>query len=144
MYHKLNLELNLPIYVPAGLATALHTGVLFWDRQENPSNFSFFLVPPQSSNMMSDATDSITLSLETSDGRVGIDSEDIHSLTKQKIHIPTTINELEHHINHGLHILALLCRKSSYIIEMIKGCLNHIKSNQAIYCRIQRCGALKK
>ena len=46
LYHKLNLELNPPIYIPAGFATALHTGVLFWDRQDTPSNFSFFLVPP--------------------------------------------------------------------------------------------------
>ena len=131
MYHKLNLELNLPIYVPTGLTTALHTGVLFWDRQDTPSNFSFFLVPPQSSNMMSNTADSIALSLETSDDRGGIDSEDIRCLTKQNIYIPTTINELEHHINHGLHILALLCRKSSYLVEMIKGCLSHIKVNQS-------------
>ena len=131
LYHKLNVELNLPIYVPTGLTTALHTGVLFWDRQDTPSNFSFFLVPPQSSNMMSNTVDSIALSLETSDGRGGIDSEDIRCLTKQNIYIPTTINELEHHINHGLHILALLCRKSSYLVEMIKGCLSHIKVNQS-------------
>ena len=46
LYHKLNLQLNLPIYIPAGMATVIHTGVLFWERQDTPSNFSFFLVPP--------------------------------------------------------------------------------------------------
>ena len=46
LYHKLNLQLNLPIYIPAGMATAIHTGVLFWERQDTPSNFSLFLVPP--------------------------------------------------------------------------------------------------
>ena len=88
----LNLEQNFPIYIPVGLVTALHTWVLFCDRKDTPFNFSFFLVPPQSSNMMSDTADFIALSLEASDGRGGIDSDGIRRLTKQKIYIPTTIN----------------------------------------------------
>ena len=121
LYHKLNLELSLPIYIPAGMATAIHTGVLFWERQDTPSNFSFFLVPPQSSNMMSDTADSIALSLKSSDGRGGIDSDDIRRLTKQKIFIPFSINELEHHINHGLHILAIIVGGNAWLITQIKG-----------------------
>ena len=138
LYHALNLKLNLPIYIPAGLATAIHTGVLFWERQDTPSNFSFFLVPPQSSNMMSDTADSIALSLKSSDGRGGIDSDDIRRLTKQKIFIPTSINELEHHLNHGLHILNLILGNLSFIVIQITGCLKHIKEHQAIYCEMLR------
>ena len=77
LQHKLIVEKNLPIHIPAGLATAIWSGVMFWDRQDNPSNFSFFLVPAQSASMMSDTADNIALSLKTSDGRGGIDSDDI-------------------------------------------------------------------
>ena len=82
LYHKLNIQLSLPVYIPAGMATAIHAGFLFWDKQDTPSNFSFFLVPPQSSRMMSDTSDAIALSLKSSDGRGGIDSDDIRRLTK--------------------------------------------------------------
>ena len=30
LYHKLSLKLNLPIYIPVGMAIAIHTGSLFW------------------------------------------------------------------------------------------------------------------
>ena len=116
------------------MATAIHAGFLFWEKQDTPSNFSFFLVPPQQSNMMSDTADSIALSLKSSDGRGGIDSDDIRRLTKQKIFIPTTINELEHHLNHGLHILHILCGRHSYIVLMILGVTLHIKTNISTYC----------
>jgi hypothetical protein len=66
--------------------------------------------------MMSDTVDSIILSLKSSDGRGGINSNDIRRLTKQKIFIPTTINKLEHHINHGLHILNVILGNSSFIV----------------------------
>ena len=88
--------------------------------------------------MMSDTSDAIALSLKSSDGRGGIDSDDIRRLTKQKIFIPMTINELEHHINHGLHILSIILNCLSYIITMITGVLKHIKENQTTYCEMLR------
>ena len=45
LYHMLNLDLNILIYIISSLATALYTTILFWDRQDTPSNFSFFLMP---------------------------------------------------------------------------------------------------
>ena len=92
--------------------------------------------------MMSDTADAITLSLKSSDGRGGIDSEDIRRLTKQKIFIYISINELEHHINHGLHILTVIVVENSFIVVMISTCLTHIKHNQAIYCEMLRRDAL--
>ena len=31
LYHKLNLEKSIPIYIPAGVVTVLHSGCIFWD-----------------------------------------------------------------------------------------------------------------
>ena len=124
------------------MATAIHAGFLFWEKQDTPTNFSFFLVPPQSSNMMSNTADTIALSLKSSDGRGGIDSDDIRRLTKQKIFIPTSINELEHHLNHGLHILNIILGIQSYIVKKISGVLNHIKQNQTTYCDMLRIDQL--
>ena len=138
IFHKLNIVENLPIHLPAGLTTAIWSGVVFWDYLGTPSNFSLFLVPPQSSNQISDTADTIALSLKSSDSRGGIDSDDIKRLTKQKIFIPTSINELEHHINHGLHILAIVFCIFSYLISQLKTVLTHIKMNQATYCDLLR------
>ena len=109
LYHKMNLKLNMIIYIPAGMTTAIHTFLFyFWERQDTPSNFSFFLVPPQSSNMISDTADAIALSIKTSDSCGGIDTDNIHRLTKIYIFIPTNTNELEYHINHCLYILNMI------------------------------------
>ena len=84
---------------------------------------------------MSDTADSIALSLKSSsDGRGGIDSDDIKRLTKQKIFIPTTINDLEHHLNHAIHILALVLYKEAFVVNQLTTYLLHIKA----YCDLQR------
>ena len=138
LYNKLSIEKHLPIHIPAGLATAAHAGVLFWEDTDRPSNFSFFLVPPQSSNMLSDTADIIALTLKQSDGRGGIDGDDIRRLTKQKIYLPATINELEHHINHGVHILSVIFSERSFIVRQLAGCLMHIKRHQTTYSDLLR------
>ena len=48
------------------------------------------------------------------------------------------MNELEHHLNHGLHILSVILHKLSFLVVQIHGCLKHIKKNQAIYCEMLR------
>ena len=58
---NLEIEENLPIHIPAGLSTAVRSGVLFWDSTECPSNFSFFLVPVRSSSIVSDTADIVAL-----------------------------------------------------------------------------------
>ena len=87
---------------------------------------------------MSDTADNIALSLKTSDGRGGIDSDDIRRLTKQKIYIPMTINELEHHLNHGIHILAIILSEDCFLIIILKQCQVHIQSNMATYNELLR------
>ena len=138
LHHKLAIMQSLPIYIPAGMATAMHQGVFFWDRVDNPSNFSFFLVPAQSSSMMSDTMDSIALSLKSSDGRGGIDIDDIRRLTKQKIFVPTSINELEHHLNHGIHVLVIVFSADSFLVTQLIDFQKHIQANLSTYCDLLR------
>lgn len=82
---------STPKHIQVGMATVIHTGIIFWEQHETPSNFSFFLISLQSSNMMSDTVDTIALSLKAFDGHICIDSEDIHHLKKHNIFIPTSI-----------------------------------------------------
>ena len=138
LYHKLVIMDKLPIHLQAGVATSLYSAYFFWDSMGTPSNFSLFLVPPESGSTVTDTADSIALSLKTSDGRGGIDGEDIKRLTKQKIFIPTNISDLMHHINHAIRILAIVFDKESYLVQQITTCLVHIKKNQATYCDLQR------
>jgi hypothetical protein len=138
LYHQLIIIRKLPLHLQAGLATAMYSGYFFWDTMGTPSNFSLFLVPPESGATVSDTADSIALSLKSSDGRGGIDSEDIKRLTKQKIFIPTTINELEHHLNNAIHILSIVFHKEAFLVDQLTTCLVHIQRNQATYCDLQR------
>ena len=68
VFHKLNIVQNLPIHLPTGLTTAMWSGVVFWDYLGTPSNFSLFLVPPQSSNQISDTADNIAVDAASSVG----------------------------------------------------------------------------
>jgi len=122
LHHKVIVKLSLPIYTPAGLVTAVWAGIVFWDRQDSPSNFSFFFVPAQSASMISDTADVISLSLKTSDSREGMDSEDIRRLTKQKVYIPISIYKLEHHVNHGIHLLRIFFGAMSFLITQLRSC----------------------
>ena len=54
LYYKLAIDNNFLIHLPAGLPTASHSGVLFWESIGYPSNFCFFLVHVQSVNIFSD------------------------------------------------------------------------------------------
>ena len=40
LYHRLNIELNLPIYIPSVLATTIYIRVLFWEDQDTPLQLS--------------------------------------------------------------------------------------------------------
>ena len=142
LQHKLIVEKSLPIYIPSGLVTAIWSGCVFWDRLDSPSNFSFFLVPAQSASMVSDTADTIALSLKTSDGRGGIDSDDIRRLTKQKVYIPTTINKIKHHLNHGIHILAIVFGPLCFKVAQLRQFQRHIQTNIATYIDLARQDSL--
>ena len=92
--------------------------------------------------MVSDTADTIALSLKTSDGRGGIDSDDIRRLTKQKVYIPTTINELEHHLNHGIHILAIVFGPLCFKVAQLRQFQRHIQTNIATYIDLARQDSL--
>ena len=77
LHHKLCIESNLPIYISSGMATTIYTIVMFCYWYDTPSNFSLFLMPDQSVRMMPNTSDIIALSLKSSDGRGGFDSENI-------------------------------------------------------------------
>ena len=124
------------------MATAIYSGVMFWNQIDSPSNFSYFLMLAQSSSTVTDTADIIALSLKSADGRGGIDKEDIIRLTKQKVYIPMRTNELEHHINHGVHLLSILFGKDSFIVSQISDCQSHIQENQIIYEDILRHGSM--
>ena len=77
LYHHLIVIQKLPLHLQADIATALYSGYFFWDTLGTPSNFSLFLLLPESGATVSDTADSIAFSLKSSDRRGGIDSDDI-------------------------------------------------------------------
>ena len=68
---------------------------------------------------MSNIVEFFVLSLNSSADLGGIGSNDIRRLPKRKMYIPTRINDIEHHINHGLHILIVIVGDTSFIIIQI-------------------------
>ena len=103
-----------------------------------PSNFSLALILSESGNTVSDTVDTTPQSLKSNNGRGGINGGSIWRLTKQKIFIPTPSHELEHHLNHGIHIIAVICTSKSYLVYQINSVLIYVKRNQAAYCDLQK------
>ena len=92
--------------------------------------------------MVSDTTGTIALSLKTSDGRGAIDSDDIRCLTKQKVYIPTIINELEHRLNHSIHILAIVLSPLCFKVAQLRQFQRQIQTNIATYIDLARQDSL--
>ena len=67
-----------------------------------------------------------------------MDSEDIRYLAKQKVYIPTSIYELEHHVNHDIHLLFIFFGATSFLITQLRSCQKHIQSNMTTYSGLQR------
>ena len=57
----------------------------------------------------------------------GIDANNAHRLTKQTIYLLMSVPDLEHHINHEIHLLALIFFCSAFCVKQVNGCLLHIK-----------------
>ena len=80
---------------------------------------------------MSDNLNTIALSIKSSDRRRDIIIEDIRHLTKQKVYILPTIDELEPHIYYGIHILSIVFGQSSSLMKQLLSCQTYIKNNQS-------------
>lgn len=48
------------------------------------------------------------------------------------------MDELEHHLNHGLHILAIIFGMDNFLVNQTYECLVHIKNNQVTYYDLLR------
>ena len=93
----------------------MYSDIFFWDTLSIPSNWSLFLLPPESGSTISDTADFIAFPLKSSDRRGGIDFYDIHRLTKQNIFISTFINDLEHHLDNNINVLAIVFNQDSFL-----------------------------
>lgn len=133
--HMLCIKANLLICITTCIPTATHIGVTFWECLNTTWNFSLSFVSAQSYSMMSNAANTITISLKISDERSSIDSEDINRLTEQKTYIPTTITNLKHLLNHGIHILSITFRNKSFIISQLVDYQTHIQKNCKLLCQ---------
>ena len=48
--------------------------------------------------------------------------------------MPTTINELEHHLNHGIHVLSIVFGILSFLIVQLTKFQTNIQANLSTYC----------
>ena len=82
---------------------------------------------PQVSNILSDTVDVIALQLKSSNIYGGIDTNNAHRLTKQTIYLLMSVPDLEHHINHEIHLITIIFFCSAFCVKQVNECLLHIK-----------------
>ena len=93
----LDHEMECCVHIDTGLIAALHAGHFLRDREDSPSNFSFFLTPkkqPLSSNIF---RPTMVLQMKASQGK-GWSDTDLKDALKQGIITPHDVHEFGHQL----------------------------------------------
>ena len=121
----LDHEMECCVHIDTGLVAALHAGHFLRDREDSPSNFSFFLTPkkqPLSSNIF---RPTMVLQLKASQGK-GWSDTDLKNALKQGIVAPRDIHEVGHQLKNFWGLAAFFFGPDSVILQAILPLLSKI------------------
>ena len=93
----LDQELECCVHIDTGLIAALHAGHFLRDREDSPSNFSFFLTPPKKTISSNISKPNMVLQLKAFQGK-GWSETDLKDVLKQGIITPSDIHEFGHRL----------------------------------------------
>ena len=121
----LDQEMECCIQLDTGLVAALHAGHFTRDRENSPSNFSFFLTPkkqPLSSNTF---RPTMILQLKASQGK-GWSELDLQNALKQGIIAPNDIHEFGHQLKNFWGLSAFFFGSDSVLAQALAPLLSKI------------------
>ena len=121
----LDQEMECCVHIDTGLIAALHAGHFIRDREDSPSNFSFFLTPkkqPLSSNIF---RPTMVLQLKASQGK-GWSDTDLKEALKQGMVAPRDIHEFGHQLKNFWGLASFFFGSDSVIAQALSPLLAKI------------------
>ena len=97
LQNSLTNDFNCCVSIESGLVTALYSGHFLRNREDSPSNFSFFLTPKKQPLSAGHFQPTMILQLKTTQGK-GWSEMDMKETLKQGIVTPDSINSFTHQL----------------------------------------------
>ena len=121
----LDHELNCCVQIESGLVASLHAGHFLREREDSPSNFSFFLTPKKQPLSTNRFRPTMILQLKANQGK-GWSDTDLKDALKQGIATPTDIHTFSHQLKNFWGLTAFFFGQDSIIAESLSPLLSQL------------------
>ena len=121
----LTQDLGCCVSIETGLVTALYSGHFLRDREDSPSNFSFFMTPKKMPLSANKLKPTMILQLKASQGK-GWSETDLKEALKQGIVTPHDIHTLAHQLKNFWGLSAFFFGKDSILAKAIEPMLQQL------------------
>ena len=125
---SLSQDLNCCVHIETGLATALYAGHFVRDRDDSPSNFSFFLTPKKIPLSSDRFKPTMILQLKASQGK-GWSETDLKDALKQGIATPSDIHSFSHQLKNFWGLSTFFFGKDSFLSQALEPLMSTISNH---------------
>ena len=116
------------VSIDTGLVTALYSGHFLREREDSPSNFSFFLTPKKQALSSDNFKPTMILQLKASQGK-GWSETDLKEALKQGIVTPSTVHSFTHQLRNFWGLSAFFFGKRSVLSESLSPLMSKINDH---------------
>ena len=125
---SLSQDLNCCVSIETGLVTALYSGHFIRDRDDSPSNFSFFMTPKKQPLSSDRFKPTMILQLKASQGK-GWSETDLKEAIKQGIETPTDIHSFGHQLKNFWGLSSFFFGENSILSKALEPLLATISNH---------------
>ena len=125
---SLSQELNCCVNIETGLVTALYSGHFIRDRDDSPSNFSFFMTPKKQPLSSDRFKPTMILQLKASQGK-GWSETDLKDALKQGIETPNDIHCFGHQLKNFWGLSSFFFGENSVLSQALEPLLGTISNH---------------
>ena len=125
---SLSQELNCCVNIETGLVTALYSGHFVRDREDSPSNFSFFMTPKKQPLSSDRFKPTMILQLKATQGK-GWSETDLKDALKQGIETPNDINSFGHQLKNFWGLSSFFFGENSVLSQALEPLLGTISNH---------------
>ena len=122
---SLSQDLGCCVSIDTGLVTALYSGHFLRDREDSPSNFSFFMIPKKLPLSANKSKPTMILQLKASQGK-GWSETDLKDALKQGIVTPADIHSFGHQMKNFWGLSTFFFGKDSLLSQALEPLLHDI------------------
>ena len=125
---SLDHEFNCCVQIESGLVASLHAGHFLREREDSPSNFSFFLTPKKQPLATNRFRPTMILQLKANQGK-GWSENDLKDALKQGIITPTDVHTFGHQLKNFWGLTTFFFGTESIIAESLSPLLERLSKH---------------